>query len=578
MNSSFLGKYAPLLALLLLVLEFVSGAAFATYAQSANNKNSPSFTKIQDLNPNAKPLNRPVRQKWAVVVGISKFRDSRLNSDFALGKTAKDFYKYLVDPHGGRFRADHVRILTDEDATQQNINRSFGEDCLGELVGPDDLVLVYIATRAFPTTDGNSYLCAYNCQMDNIYGTCLSIESLMQSLKKTVRSDRILLILESAYSGAASLASESKSSMNKFNFDPDSIRTGRGLIILSSSRADQRSWQDIFSQNLIRALKEKDGLITLEEAFLKTQEQTEIDSIHSIYAGRKQTPVMKSDWKGNDLIIGCGAVEENKAVPDSMSSFLGGEAHYLNANRAVLGGELDKAISEYKNALADDPELTDARADYAVVLGMKGQWNDAEIELRKAIAIKPDDALYYTNYARVLDKLGKVEECKKALEKAYLLNPKDRVVLLALADKSVAGGDRETAMRLMDQALVLYPEVAQVQDRMCFLLSLEGRVDEAIKHAREAIRLDPDLAAAHLKLGALLLLKNDFDAAIGEYQSVLNKDDSNADAHLLLADALSKTSSKQRSLDEYSRFLELSASTDSRRAKVEQRLKDLQTQ
>lgn len=576
MNFSPVAKtFHHYIHLLVFLLFFISSSS-AGYTQSATNKSKPAFTKIQDLNPDAKPLNRPVRQKWAVVIGISKFRDRRLNSDVASAKTARDFYKYLLDPHGGRFRADHVRMLTDDEATQQSISTSFGNSWLGKLAGPDDLVLVYLASRAFPTTDGNSYLCSYNCQMDNIYGTCLSIESLMQTLRKNVHSDRIVLILESAYSGAAELSSESRSSSRKYNFDPDLLRSGKGLIVLSSSRADQRSWQDIFSQNLIKALKEKDGQITLEEAFLKTQHQTEFDSVNSIYGGRKQTPVMKSDWKGNDLIIGCAALEENKALPDSMKSFIGAEAHYLNANRAVLAGDLDKALSEYKGALADDPDLTDARADYAVILGMKGQWTDAELELRKAIAMKPDDALYYTNYARVLDKLGRVDDCKKALEKAYLINPKDRVVLLALADKSIASADREMAMRLMDQALVLYPDVAQVQDRMCFLLSPEGRVDEAIKHAKEAIRLDPDLAAAHLKLGALLLTKNDYDTAIAEYQSVLNKDNSNADAHLLMAEALLKTANKQRSLDEYKIFLRLSAANDPRRERVEQRLKDLE--
>ncbi|MBX9723733.1 MAG: hypothetical protein K2X81_20170, partial [Candidatus Obscuribacterales bacterium] len=63
---------------------FALFSALGSYAESAQNSNKdavkPNFTKIQDLDVEKKALNRPVRQKWAVVVGVSKFRDARLNS------------------------------------------------------------------------------------------------------------------------------------------------------------------------------------------------------------------------------------------------------------------------------------------------------------------------------------------------------------------------------------------------------------------------------------------------------------------------------------------------------------------
>lgn len=558
------------------------GFAIQTVLAETDSSNKagkePNFTQIQDLNPASRPVNRPVRQKWAVVIGISKFADKRLNAEQSFDKTAKQFYKYLTDPQAGRFRADHVRLLTDDEASQQCINNSIGSSFLGKLAGPDDLVVVYIATRAFPTTDGNSYLCSYNCSIDNIYGTCMSLQNFMEQVRKNIQSDRIVLILESAYSGAASLASGAKSLVSNYNFDADSISLGKGLIILSSSRADQMSWKDLFTQNLILALKEKDGLISLNEAFSKAKHLTEYDSVNRIYAGRKQSPVMKSNWQGNDLIIGCLPLDQTTGVPDSVKNFIGAEAHYLNANRAVIANNLDKAVSEYQAAISTDPTLTDARADYAVVLGMKGQWQEAELELRKAIAIKPDDPLYFTNYARILDKLGQTKECKSALEKAYALNPKDRVVLVALSDKCIADGDKNTAMKLIDQAAVLYPNNAVVQDHMCFLLSTEGRIDEAMSHAKEALKIDPEYASARLKLGALYLLKNDLDSAIREYQSVLNKNESNADAHFLLAQAFDKANKRQQAGDEFRKFLQLASPADQRRATAEERLKSLGSQ
>ena len=544
-------------------------------AQQQTTTKQAEFTQIQDLNPASKPLNRPVRQKWAVVIGISKFRDRHLNSELTLDKTARHFAGYLINPLGGKFRADHVRLLTNDEASQQAINSSFDASWLARLAGPDDLVVIYIATRAFPTTDGNSYLCSYNCEMDNIYGSCMSIQALMQNLRKNIKADRIVLILESSGSGAAELSgAKSLGSQPNCNVDLNQLSLGKGYVILSSSRTDQLSWGDLFSENLIAVLKEQGGMIPLQEAFLKTRQKTEYDSVNRLYGGRKQTPVLKSDWTGNDLILGCVPLDATSAIPDFARTFMGAEAHYLNANRAVISSDFEKAFSEYKQAIAADPGLTDARADYAVALGMQGRWTEAEQELRKAIALKPDDPLYLTNYARVLDKLGSKEECKRMLEKAYLLNPKDRVVLIALVDKCMATGDQQTAMQLADQALVLYPKNAVVQDRMSFLLSLQGRSEEALVHAKEAVKLDPELTSARLKLGALCVLRGDTDAGIKEYQTVLAKNDANADAHYLLAEALDRRSDRQGAADEFKKFLQLALPGDGRRAAVEKRLNE----
>lgn len=588
----------------------LSGRLLSTLLAGAGQSNSSSpFTKIQDLDPNKQGVNRPVRQKWAVVIGVSKFSDSRLNSNDESDKSARKFHDYLVDPKGGRFKADHVRLLTDENATQQTINNSLGPLWLGRLAGPDDLVVIYIATKAFPTTDGNSYLCSYNCRLDNIFGTCTSIQTLMQLLKESVKSDRVVLVLESAYSGGAQLTVPATSTRNatekitsngsssseakqdaaqsliqhssktskqvseNLNVDLAQIALGKGFIILSSSSADQLSWKDLFTENLISSLKENAGNMPLNEAFSKARQKTEYDSVYRMVGGKRQTPQLKSDWKGNDLVIGCIPVDETPGLPQSVINFAGAEAHYLAANRLIISNKLDEALKEYKSAISTDPELSDAIADYAVALTMKDQWSEAEVEMRKALTVRPKDVLYLTNFARILDKLGRKDECKKALEKAYVLNPKDRVVLMALSDKCIASGDRQTAMQLIDQTLVLYPDNALAHDRMAFLLSMEGRNAESLIQAKEAVRLDPELISARLKLGSLLVINGDIESGIKEYQTAVKQSPQNPDAHFLLAGALAKVNDSQNAVKEYSSFLQLASPEDPRRTQAEDKLK-----
>ncbi|MBC8000320.1 MAG: tetratricopeptide repeat protein, partial [Leptolyngbya sp.] len=65
-----------------------------------------------------KPEDRPVKDKWALIVGISKFKNNTLNLKYP-SKDAKDFYDYLVAD--GKFQKDHVKLLLDEQATRGNI-------------------------------------------------------------------------------------------------------------------------------------------------------------------------------------------------------------------------------------------------------------------------------------------------------------------------------------------------------------------------------------------------------------------------------------------------------------------------
>ncbi len=270
-------------------------AAFAQNPAAPSAKAKVEFTKIQDLNPNAVSKNRPIRQKWAVVIGISKYRDKRLSNEIRNDKAARDFYTYLTDEKSGRFAPDHVKLLTNELATQHNIQTAFGPHWLGTVAGKDDLVVVFIATNGFPTTDGGTYLSSYDCALDNVYGTCLSMKDLMQSLKSSVASDRVVLVLQSCYSGSADLTSGAKSfpsTKKNLNFDISQLMLGNGYVILSSSKPDQLTWGDVFSQNLINALKQQDGLIPLQSAFQKAKEQTEYETTYKMYPAKTQTPTM----------------------------------------------------------------------------------------------------------------------------------------------------------------------------------------------------------------------------------------------------------------------------------------------
>src|ERR1700729_2352640 len=100
-----------LVARCLIIFLFALTLAPPSYAED-NPPKPYEWTKIQDLKPNASATNRPVKQKWAVVIGASKFKEKRLNGDEqSMDAAAKQFYDYLLDDRGGRFAANHAKLL-----------------------------------------------------------------------------------------------------------------------------------------------------------------------------------------------------------------------------------------------------------------------------------------------------------------------------------------------------------------------------------------------------------------------------------------------------------------------------------
>jgi tetratricopeptide (TPR) repeat protein len=537
------------------------------------------FTKIQDLNPNAKGTNRPIKQKWAVVIGASKFKEGRLTPGGAeasdMAQSAKEFCDYLVDPDGGRFDKSHVKLLLDGNASKQNIMSAIGPNFLGNGVGPDDLVVVYIATSAFPTTDGNTYLCAYDCALDNIYGTCISMQTLMTTLKQNVKSDRIVLVLQSAYSGAAELESGAKALTKTYNLDISKVALGNGFIIMSSSQPNEITWSSAFSKNLTSALREEGGLISLDKAFTVARQKTEAETAAAGWK-RKQVPAMKSNWTGAPLVLGTPPVERVANLPSSVTTFLSAEGAYLKASNLVAEGKVDEALEQYKLAIAADSKYADALADYGAALTIKDDWKGAAEQYKRAIAIRPADELFRINYARVLDKLGDKQGSLDELLNAYRINPKDVSLLKTLSSKSMAAGKVEEAVRYMQEAVDLYPNKSEFRERLSAALLRAGDTNQAVAQAKEAVRLDSKSVTARTTLGSIFLVQGYVGPAVETYKEAVKIDPKDANARYYLSRAMEQNGDRKGAISNLHEFLNACATSDPRAEKAREHLKELE--
>jgi len=282
-------------------------------------------------------LKRAVNDKWALVIGISNFKDSEINLKYA-AKDATDFRNYLIsDAH---YRPDHVRLLTDAAATRENIVGALGDKWLRKVVTCDDLVLIFISSHgsaAKQETGGTNFVVPYEGTMDNIIFTGIPMQWLTVGLRDLIHCDRIVLLLDVCHGGAAapenknasggttashvdakSIASDQSDStgsgskgivrMRADAVDPATLPTGEGQMILAASQANQLSWESqnyqngVFTHCLIEGLKLHADKTTLDQAFAFMREKVEEEVLRD--RAEIQTPVLIKHWRGDDVALG----------------------------------------------------------------------------------------------------------------------------------------------------------------------------------------------------------------------------------------------------------------------------------
>lgn len=268
----------------------------------------------------ANTIDTPIEDKWALIVGISKFQDAALNLQYP-AKDATDFYNYLVDE--AHFAADHVQLLTDENATKERIMTELGDRWLPRLAHANDLVVIFISSHGSPSTmdqQGTNYVVAYNTDVKQLYATGLPMQDLVTGIRERVHANRVVLILDACHSGGARTA-PTKGMQRATNFDSAAVAQGTGQLVICSSMPNQVSWESqryangVFTAQLLSGLRSRGDKTKLVEAFNVLKDNVETEVLHD--RGESQTPVKKMTWEGNDLILAVVPSKPHKATLES---------------------------------------------------------------------------------------------------------------------------------------------------------------------------------------------------------------------------------------------------------------------
>lgn len=245
----------------------------------------------------------PVKDKWALVIGISRFANAQYNLKYA-AKDAQDFYNYLITE--GNFKKDHVLLLLNENATRRNIMAAFGDKFLPAVSRDGDLVTIYISTHGTPASKDpgkRNFIIAYDTEAESLYETGVDMDELYRRVKEGVQTERALIVMDTCYSGAGVPGARGLDEVG--NFDVRALAQGSGHLVMTSSSPSQRSWESkvtpngVFTKYLIQNLKLTKGHVKNSFDKLKDDVGWEVQNAFN----QKQTPQIGGEWKGKDLIL-----------------------------------------------------------------------------------------------------------------------------------------------------------------------------------------------------------------------------------------------------------------------------------
>lgn len=394
---------------------------------------------------------RPVRDKWALVIGISNFKEKSIPKLKYSTKDANDFYKYLINE--ANFRKDHVRILLDEDATQRRILEEIGDNYLARVTEPDDLVVIFISSHGSPSQldalKKANYLIAYDSDPKALFSSGIEMQKVNAILKDRVRSERVLLVLDACHSGNVNVNKNAKGIYRVGNFDAQALAQGSGQMVICSSAPDEQSWESkryengVFTRKLLENLRKHGPATPLSEAVKGSVFDTN-QEVKQDYPGMRQNPQVHSAWEGEDLILAVRPIDP-KPIPATIFKELEPDSSPENLRKR----RHDQFVYGYKPDTGDAPQNLVLTRQYFSDVEDPNSAYTAACEAQAAHFNEPD---FYYRKALVQIQLKKYSGAMQTLKGVIVDNPNKYEYYLArgycfhkMGQKGLAASDIRTA-------------------------------------------------------------------------------------------------------------------------------------
>ena len=223
---------------------------------------------------------------YALIIGIDKYENVQ-NLNYAV-KDAESIQDILVNTFN--FPESNIKLLKNEEATKQNILKSFSD--ITKKADDKDRVLIYFAghgaTDDLPEGGEMGYLLPVDGDNDDLFLSSIAMDDLKR-ISLMSKAKHLLYLVDACYGGIAAIGSRGLDSKSTPNFIEKITKNKSRQIITAGGRGEEviekSEWgHSAFTLNLIRGLKEgnadlnADSYITANELGMFLREKVTIDS------------------------------------------------------------------------------------------------------------------------------------------------------------------------------------------------------------------------------------------------------------------------------------------------------------
>jgi tetratricopeptide (TPR) repeat protein len=528
---------------------------------------------------------------YALIVGVAKFQNLDPRDFLTYSESdAQAVQRVVVSKEGGNIAPENVHTLIGPRATLANFRQEI-EEWLPSVAGPNDRVIVYVASHAFVDNQGRGYLALYDVDARHPVATGYPMDRLGDVLANKVKARWKALFTDTCHSAKVTEYTTDKA-VN------DAYGKLQGFLTLAASHEQERSYEDpdlkfgIFTYYLVQGWKgeadvsPRDGIIT---AFELTEYVRRNVRDHAWAKHAMQTPQDHGDYSP-DMVLGfvpahvtATATLQNSTGTlhvvsnmDSVEVYVDGEfrgklekgasASYpgLSAGRHVVRGvrsgydpdtqevQIDPGTDSTINIRIKFPHKTSKQAENLFDDGMRhfikhhgslfssaNPQTDADLKQARqdfegALKADPEDAksAYYLALAEQAQ--GDTDAAVKHCREAVTIDPGYVEARVQYGELLVEAGDNQQAVTELLEAARRDENDGLIYSRLAWVYSLTGRYDESLRNANKAVQLAPKLVEAHLVRGDTLRLMGKFDEARDDYRAAIDMSIGNSGLRMAL--------------------------------------------
>jgi hypothetical protein len=243
----------------------------------------------------------------ALVIGIANYQNISGLPATVLND-AQEIYNLLIDPSMCGYQPGNVTLLRDQDATQAAIRQALAD--LSARANADSTVFFYISSHGGRVESGpaaGEYLLPVDTDYSSseaVARTAIAGAEFTEALR-AITARKVLVAFDCCHSGGIGQPKDALAPAIKAGFSEgyyDQLKSGKGRVILASSRDDEYSWvlpgaaNSLFTQQLLAGLR---GGIASEDGVIRVFDVFEYIQPRITAAQHNQHPIFKGELVEN---------------------------------------------------------------------------------------------------------------------------------------------------------------------------------------------------------------------------------------------------------------------------------------